>query len=80
LGKPEGEVLKLLEKSPLTLAEIAERMNKKPKAVFRSLRKLFEAGKIRCDLKTRKYSISEDASPVKAEEKDLEVDQGKDDE
>lgn len=58
MGKTEDQILRLLEKSePLTLAEIAENLGMKPKAVFRSLRKLFEAGKTDCDQKTRRYTL-----------------------
>lgn len=58
MGKLENEILNLLRKSePLTLLEIAERLNRKPKAVFRALRKLFEEGKILCDVKARRYTI-----------------------
>mgnify|MGYP000147266867 CR=1 FL=1 len=61
MGKLENEILNLLSKSePLTLIEIAERLNKKPKIIFRSLRKLFEEGKIIWDAKTRRYTIDKD--------------------
>lgn len=59
MGKTEDEIVKLLNNSePLTLIEIAEKLNKKPKAVFRSLRKLFEEEKIESDQKTHLYSRS----------------------
>jgi len=58
MGKTEDEILQLLSNSePLTLIEIAEQLGKKPKAIFRSLRKLFEEEKITCDMKTRRYSL-----------------------
>ncbi|MCD6466201.1 ArsR family transcriptional regulator [Candidatus Bathyarchaeota archaeon] len=61
MGKLENEILKLLRESePLTLTEIAEKLNKSPKAVFRSLRKLFEKGRISCDARTRRYTIEKD--------------------
>ena len=58
MGKMDEQVLELLKSSgnPLTLNEIAEKMGKPQKAVYKALRKLFEAGKIDCDLKTRRYS------------------------
>ena len=58
MGKTEEQILQLLNDSGafLTLNEIAEKLGKKPKAVFRSLRKLFEEEKISCDMKTRRYS------------------------
>jgi len=58
MGKTDDQILQLLNDSgPLTLAEIAEKLGKKPKAVFRSLRNLFEKGKIETDQKTRRYAI-----------------------
>ena len=63
MGKTEDQVLQLLSNSePLTLAEVAARLGKKPKAVFRSLMKLFQEGKIECDPQTRRYA------PVKKRE------------
>jgi len=58
MGKTEEQILQLLNDSGafLTLNEIAEKLGKEPKAVFRSLRKLFEEEKIFCDMKTRRYS------------------------
>ncbi len=61
MGKTEDQVLQLLGNSePLTLVEIAERLGKKPKAVFRSLMKLFEEGKIDCDHQTRRYALAKE--------------------
>jgi len=61
MGKVEDEILRLLgEGTPLTLIEISERLGKKPKTVFRSLRKLFEKGKIVSDPRTRTYTLAED--------------------
>jgi len=58
MGKTEDQILELLESgTPLTLIEIAEKVGKKPKVVFRSLRKLFEEGKVYCDLQTRCYQL-----------------------
>ncbi len=60
MGKLENEILNLLSESkPLTLLEIAERLNRKPKMVFRALRKLFEEGKISCNTRTRRYTLEE---------------------
>lgn len=73
MGKLEDDILDLLKKSePLTLMEIAERLNKTPKAVFKSLRKLFEKGVIGCDIKTRRYYLEKDYE--KREEEDVDVD------
>lgn len=59
MGKTEDEIVELLQKAgkPLTLVEIAERMGRPPKKIFGNLRKLFEAGRINCDLKTRTYTL-----------------------
>ena len=58
MNKTDRRILDLLsENGPLTLYEIAERLNMKPKAVFRSLRRLFENEMISCDPRTRKYFI-----------------------
>jgi len=59
LNKLDEQVLQVLKESgPLTLVEIAENLNKKPKAVFASLRRLFESSDIDCDHKTRQYFIA----------------------
>jgi len=61
LSKTDRKILELLSKDgPLTLNEIAEKLNMKPKAVFRSLRRLFEKEMIFSDPKTRKYHIEKD--------------------
>ena len=61
MGKPEDQILQLLkDESALTLIEISEKLDKKPKAVFKLLRKLFENNKINCDTKTRRYSLSKE--------------------
>ena len=58
MGKSEDEILQLLEhERALTLSEIAEKLDKKPKAVFKLLRKLFDRNRISCDTKTRRYSL-----------------------
>lgn len=59
MGKIETQILKLLrEGDALTLMAIAERLERKPKKVFKSLRKLFQKDKIKCDPRTRRYSLS----------------------
>jgi len=61
MSKTDKRILDLLsENGPLTLAEIAEKLDMKPKAVFRALRRLFEKGMISSDPRTRKYFIEED--------------------
>ncbi len=59
MGKNEDQVVEVLQKAgkPMTLVEIAEQMDKPPKKIFKSLRKLFEANKIDCDNKTRTYVL-----------------------
>ena len=59
--KTDKQILKLLnEGSPLTLMEIADMLEKKPKTVFRALRKLFKKGKIDCDPRTRQYTLAKE--------------------
>ena len=59
MGKTDEEVYQLLSSSePLTLVEIAEKLGKKPKVIFRALRKLFEENKINCDYNTHRYSVT----------------------
>jgi len=59
MNKLDEQVLQVLKESgPLTLVEIAEKLDKKPKAVFGSLRRLFENGDIDCDHKTRQYFVA----------------------
>ena len=61
LNKTDRRILDLLSQNgPLTLYEIAERLNMKPKAVFRSLRRLFENEMISCDPRTRRYFIEKE--------------------
>jgi len=60
MSKIDKQILQLLRESgPLTLAEIADRLDEKPKAVFRSLRRLFEKGEVISDPRTRCYSLAE---------------------
>lgn len=60
MGKVEDQIISLLKNSdkPLTIVEIAGQIGKPPKTVFKSLRKLFEEGKIDCDIKTRQYTLA----------------------
>jgi predicted transcriptional regulator len=59
MGKLEKQILQFLkDEKPLTLVEIAEKLDQKPKAVFKSLRKLFENNEISCDTETRRYTLS----------------------
>lgn len=57
LGKLDKPVLEALQSSskPLTLAEIAQRLDKPEKAVYRTLKRLFEKGKI--NSKGRQYTV-----------------------
>ena len=62
MGKVDKQIILALEnsKKPLTLVEIADQIGKPPKTVFKSLRKLFEKGKVECDHKTRQYSLAKE--------------------
>ena len=60
MGKIHKQIISLLETSgkQLSLAEIAEQIEKTEKTVFKALRKLFSDGEINCDAKSRQYSIA----------------------
>jgi predicted transcriptional regulator len=60
LGKLDKPVLEALQNSsePLTLAEIAQKLDKPEKTVFKTLRRLFEKGQI--DTKGRQYTIAKE--------------------
>jgi len=59
MSKTDKQILQLLSESgPLTLAEIAEKLGKKPKAVFRSLRRLYEKEEITSNPQTRRYALA----------------------
>ena len=62
MGKIDKLILSLLENSdkPLTLVEIASQIGKPSKTVFKSLRKLFNEGKVDCDAKTRQYTLAKE--------------------
>ena len=62
MGKVEDQIISVLESSrkPLSLVEIADQIGKPPKKVFKSLRKLFEKGKINCDIKNRCYTLAKE--------------------
>jgi len=62
LGKTEDQIVEILQKSgkPMTLVEIAEQVGKPPKKVFGPIRKLFEAGKVDCDIKNRTYKLAKE--------------------
>jgi len=56
VAKLDDDVVSLLKGSqPLTLAEIAEKLGKPEKAVFKALRRLFEKETIECI--GRKYAL-----------------------
>jgi len=58
VGKLENLIISTLESSEegLTLSEIAGRVEQSEKKVFKSLRKLFEKGKI--DSESRRYRLT----------------------
>jgi len=60
LGKVDEQVVAFLKssESPLTLVEIAEKLGKPPKTIFKALQKLFNEGKVDCDVSTRRYTIA----------------------
>jgi len=60
MGKVEDQIISVLKNSrkPLNLFEIADQIRKPPKTVFKSLRKLFEEGKVDCDVRNRQYTLA----------------------
>ena len=60
LGKLDKSVLELLQSSPgpLTLAEIAEKLGKPEKTIYRTLKRLFEKDQIKA--KGRQYTIAKE--------------------
>jgi len=62
MGKVEDQIISVLGNSrkPLSLVEIVDQIGKPPKTVFKSLRKLFEEGKINCDIKSRHYTLAKE--------------------
>ena len=62
MGKAEEQIVAMLRnsKDPLTLTEIAEKLGKPTKSVFKSLRKLFTEGKVDCDFKTHRYTLTKE--------------------
>ncbi len=62
MGKMDEQILALLQKQdkPMTLSEISDQLGKPPKAVFKGLQKLFNEGKIDCDVKTRSYKLAKE--------------------
>jgi len=62
MAKIHKDIIKLLSEKPLTLAEIAEKLEKSEKKVYNALKKLFSDGKINCDGKSRLYSFAKEQS------------------
>ena len=61
MGKTEKQILQVLSDfGPLSLDDIANEIGKKPKTVYKSLRKLFEQEKITNDPRTRLYMLPEE--------------------
>jgi predicted transcriptional regulator len=60
VAKIHKQILTLLSEKPMTLVDIAEKLEYKEKKVYNALKKLFSDGKINSDAKTRKYSIVEE--------------------
>lgn len=61
MAKTEKQILQLLSDfGPLSLDDIANELGKKPKTVFKSLRKLFQQEKITNDPRTRLYMLPEE--------------------
>jgi len=62
MAKIHKDIIKLLSEKPLTLVEIAEKLEKSEKKVYNALKKLFGDGEINCDGKSRLYSLAKKQS------------------
>lgn len=58
MAKVHKDIIKLLSKRSLSLAEIAEQLERTEKKTFNALKKLFSDGEINFDAKNRKYSLA----------------------
>jgi predicted transcriptional regulator len=58
MAKIHKDILKLLAEEPLSLPELAEKLEKSEKKVYNALKKLFGDGEISSNAQTRKYSLS----------------------
>ncbi|MFP3984397.1 MAG: helix-turn-helix domain-containing protein [Candidatus Bathyarchaeia archaeon] len=58
MGKLDKTVVELLQSSsaPLTLAEIAQKLDKPEKTIYKTLRRLFEKGQI--ETRGRQYTVA----------------------
>jgi predicted transcriptional regulator len=60
MAKIHKDIVKLLSEKPLSLVEIAEKLEKSEKKVYNALKKLFSDGEIQSDAKTLKYSLAKE--------------------
>ena len=58
MAKIHKDIVKLLSEKPLSLPELAEKLEKPEKKVYNALKKLFSDGEVNSNAKTRKYSLS----------------------
>jgi len=58
MAKIHKDIIKLLSEKPLSLVEIAEKLEKSEKKVYNALKKLFSDGEINCDSKNRQYTLA----------------------
>lgn len=58
MAKIHKDIVKLLSEKPLSLAELAEELEKPEKKVYNALKKLFSDGKVNSNAKIRKYSLA----------------------
>jgi len=57
MAKIHKQILALLSEKPMTLVEIAEKLEYKEKKVFNALKKLFSDDKVNSNAKTREYYL-----------------------
>lgn len=61
MAKIHKDILKFLSEKPMTLVEVAEKLEKTEKKTYNALKKLFSDGKIESNAKTRKYSLAKES-------------------
>ena len=62
MAKIHKQIITLLSEKPMTIVELAEKLEKTEKKVFNALKKLFSEDKINCDNKTRQYYLEKEQS------------------
>ncbi len=62
MAKIHKQIIKLLSEKPMSIVELAEKLEYTEKKVFNALKKLFSDDKIKSDAKTRQYYLVKEQS------------------